>query len=264
MTHVYDGGLRFVEAGDLDSRVLDLEDLDVINRHGDDLGELDGFLVDADTGRPRYVVIDSGGWFHSRRFAVPVSQAHYDPSERAMRLDLDRDTINRFPAFDDRFDEWTSDRWQQYDQGVTRASTAPAPVRSSVADTTGTAGAWWQSQAWTEFGHREGRADIQRDYQRESAARDEAAAEVAHEDFHAGRESLTGRGDDRLDRQRDTDRRAPAYGERAQPGDILGIESGGETTGIGDTQKDEDRRRERAERDIRDVPPDDDRDRDRR
>ena len=94
-----------------------------------------------------------------------------------MRLDLDRDTINRFPAFDDRFDEWTSDRWQQYDQGVTRASTAPRLCASSVADATGTAGAWWQSQAWTEFGHREGRADIQRDYQRESAARDEAAAE---------------------------------------------------------------------------------------
>ena len=61
----------------------------------------------------------------------------------------------------------------------------------------------------------------------------------------------------------DDEGRAPRYGERAQPGDILGIESSGETTGLGDTAVDEDKRRERAERDIRKVDLDDDR-RDRR
>ncbi len=34
--------------------------------------------------------------------------------------------------------------------------------------------------------------------------------------------------------------------ERAQPGDVLGIERGGETTSLGDTEEDEDRRREEA------------------
>ena len=37
--------------------------------------------------------------------------------------------------------------------------------------------------------------------------------------------------------------------ERAQPGDILGIERGGETTSLGDTEEDEDERRRDAERD---------------
>jgi hypothetical protein len=37
--------------------------------------------------------------------------------------------------------------------------------------------------------------------------------------------------------------------ERAQPGDVLGIERGGETTGLGDTGEDEDRRRRQAEED---------------
>jgi hypothetical protein len=36
--------------------------------------------------------------------------------------------------------------------------------------------------------------------------------------------------------------------ERAQPGDILGIERGGETTSLGDTEEDEDGRRRDAER----------------
>jgi hypothetical protein len=34
--------------------------------------------------------------------------------------------------------------------------------------------------------------------------------------------------------------------ERAQPGDVLGIERGGETTSLGDTEQDEDRRRRDA------------------
>ena len=36
--------------------------------------------------------------------------------------------------------------------------------------------------------------------------------------------------------------------ERAQPGDILGIERGGETTTLGDTEEDEDERRRDAEK----------------
>ena len=41
---------------------------------------------------------------------------------------------------------------------------------------------------------------------------------------------------------------SPHYGGRAQPGDILGIETGGETTGIGDTSEDENERRRDSEK----------------
>jgi hypothetical protein len=37
--------------------------------------------------------------------------------------------------------------------------------------------------------------------------------------------------------------------ERAQPGDVIGVETGGETTHIGDTAEDENKRREAAEKD---------------
>ncbi len=39
--------------------------------------------------------------------------------------------------------------------------------------------------------------------------------------------------------------------DRAQPGDVLGIERGGETTTLGDTADDEDKRRHDAEKDAR-------------
>jgi hypothetical protein len=38
--------------------------------------------------------------------------------------------------------------------------------------------------------------------------------------------------------------------ERAQPGDVLGIERGGETTSLGEDAADEDKRRKDAEREV--------------
>jgi hypothetical protein len=41
---------------------------------------------------------------------------------------------------------------------------------------------------------------------------------------------------------------SPHFGGRAQPGDILGIETGGETTAIGETTEDENERRRDLEK----------------
>jgi hypothetical protein len=38
--------------------------------------------------------------------------------------------------------------------------------------------------------------------------------------------------------------------DRAQPGDVLGIERGGETTSLGEDAEDEDKRRKDAEREV--------------
>ena len=39
-------------------------------------------------------------------------------------------------------------------------------------------------------------------------------------------------------------------GGRAQPGDVLGFETGGETTSLGDTPEDENKRRHETEKDV--------------
>ncbi|MGD9906466.1 MAG: hypothetical protein AB7U83_23620 [Vicinamibacterales bacterium] len=46
--------------------------------------------------------------------------------------------------------------------------------------------------------------------------------------------------------------RTPRPTERAQPGDVIGIETDGETTELGDTAEDEDERRRDAEEAVRD------------
>ena len=43
---------------------------------------------------------------------------------------------------------------------------------------------------------------------------------------------------------------SPHFGGRAQPGDVLGFETGGETTSLGDTSEDENKRRRDAEKEV--------------
>jgi PRC-barrel domain len=239
--------LRYVDAGQLDSRVLNLGGLDVRNERDEHIGDVEGLLIDSVSGRPRYLVVDSGGWFRSRTFLLPVAHARLDESRRALRADIDKDTINRFPQMrSDRYDAFADDELQRYDEGVWRAR--GLTQSSSAVGTPGydTTMIWWDSAAWASTpvpGTPSVSARHPGAVREEILARSEDPVRA-----RAERERMLAH-----ERSRDSEGRAPAAGERAQPGDVLGIESGGETTAIGDTAEDEDRRRERAERDIRDV-----------
>jgi hypothetical protein len=316
--------LRYVDADKLDSRVLDLDGLDVRNKRDDQIGEVEGLLIDSVSGRPRYLVIDSGGWFRSRRFLLPIAHARLDEDRRTLRVDFDKETINRFPEMrNDRYDALTDEELQSYDEGVWRTTGVTRPgaadIRGSDYNTSPT---WWNSAAWANMpvpaasshitdrpvvdeelfrrsedpvraraeGERMLAADERdrrasggvsdRDNDRLVAADIDVTADTYAErdrDSVRDRDSLLGLDRDELrdrargaemnrdDRRDRDDLRTPAVGERAQPGDILGIESAGETTSLGDKASDEDKRRERAEKDIRDVriEPDDKRSRDR-
>jgi PRC-barrel domain len=254
--------LRYVDADQLDRKVLDLDGLDVRNTADDHIGDVEGLLVDSVSGRPRYLVVDSGGWFRSRRFLLPVMHARLDSDRRALRVDFDRDTINRFPEMrEERFDALTDDELERYDQGVMRASasdlrgTGPESVRAIDYDAAPT---WWNSQAWAALpvagatGAAMGRS---RTSDVAARSREEISGRLREEDdvYLVRDEPVVARDRDAVRRD---DLRAPAVGERAQPGDILGIESGGERTSIGDTAENEDRRREQAEKAVRDMKDD--------
>jgi len=101
MDHPYPW-LRYLDAGDLDDDPVDFDGLDVRNSAGEHLGSVDGFVVDRDSGRPYYVVVDSGGWFRSKRFLLPIGHAAMESDERGRALvaDLARERISRFPGFD--------------------------------------------------------------------------------------------------------------------------------------------------------------------
>lgn len=93
------GRLRFVNVDDLPASEFPYGGLKVRNAAGDDLGSLDGFIVQSANGRPVYYVVDSGGWFIGRRYLVPVGKGRLDTATRVILIDLDRERLQRYPEF---------------------------------------------------------------------------------------------------------------------------------------------------------------------
>jgi hypothetical protein len=92
--------LKFIDAAEVSDQTLDLSHLKVRNRSGEDLGVVDGLVVDAESGRPRYVVVDAGGLFKSKHFLAPIGQIHLDSERDALVVSLTKEQIDGFPGFD--------------------------------------------------------------------------------------------------------------------------------------------------------------------
>jgi ferritin-like metal-binding protein YciE len=93
----YRSRLRFMSASDVPA--LNGRDVPLHNDEGDLLGTLDGFVVDSESTRPVYYVIDSRGWFAGRRYVVPVGQVEADAGATALRTELTRAELARYPEF---------------------------------------------------------------------------------------------------------------------------------------------------------------------
>jgi hypothetical protein len=89
--------LRYAEASELPG--FKYREFRILNRAGQDLGSVDGLIVESRSGRPVYVVVDSGGWFVGRRYLVPIGMLEADVRGRLFRTDLDRNTIQLYPEF---------------------------------------------------------------------------------------------------------------------------------------------------------------------
>lgn len=240
--------LKYVEAGDLDDDMMDFDGMDVESPSGEHIGNVDGFVVDSDSGRPYYVVVDAGGWFKSRHYLLPVGHARLnsDPSAEALVADLTRDRIERFPGFDiDEFGKLSDADLKRINDetcavcsidGAVAAFNRSEPYSAAWNRPDFRYPDWWTA------------APTHPDRMGESAVT--AGAEYRPDAFSSTRtgEKSTARtgekrpGDENLSGEGNP---SDAVG-RAQPGDVIGIETGGEQTHVGETAEDEDRRREEA------------------
>ena len=99
---------------------------------GEHLGDVDGFIVDSESGRPYYVVVDAGGWFKSKHFLLPIGHAQFDEGNEVLRADLTRDRVERFPGFNtDEFDKLTPDDLKRFNVETLRACTVAGAVYST-------------------------------------------------------------------------------------------------------------------------------------
>lgn len=261
--------LLYLDAGDINDDRADLDGLNVLDPAGNKLGDLDGFIVEASSGRPFYAVVDSGGWFSSRRYLLPIGHARLDTGNQALRVDLDRPTIERFPEFDEgQFAEMSEEAGRRFTERTLTACCATelqsrtGPDRYDYDKWSHYAQPdWWQSR-WYSGGpetRMAGRAPTSGhatyDVPPVAPVHPRQEAVIAHDrDLVRDRDLDRDRVADRPTTERDA---REAAIDRAQPGDVLGIENEGETTSLGDTASDERDRREDAEKAAPPLRPED-------
>lgn len=78
----------------------------VRNPQGDELGTIKEIMLDVDTGRIAYAVLDMGGFlgFGNKLFATPWMALRLDPEHHEFVLDIAKDRLKDAPGFDQ--DDW--------------------------------------------------------------------------------------------------------------------------------------------------------------
>ena len=257
--------LRYVDADRITAAGLALDGMKVRNDRMETLGKVNGFIVDDGSLRPYYVVVDSGGWFKSKDFLVPIGYARVDDDRDALVVNLPKSRIERFPGFDrDEFERLTEDDIRVMNNAICEACT-DTPVVYTPADPL--ASAWgrpeftqpdWWDTASPPLGAAADLTPVEtnfvptEDFPATKVARatgELQAEELLDEERKGGRKGVV----HETERQRElvTARESdmsPHLDGRAQPGDVLGLETGGEQTHVGETAEDEDKRRMDAQR----------------
>lgn len=261
--------LSYLDADNIDDDRVDFDGLDVLDPAGNKLGNLDGFMVDAAGGRPYYAVVDSGGWFSGRRYLLPIGHARLDAGNKALRVDVERGAIEHYPEFDEsRFSELSEEDSRLFAERTLTACCGTELQSRTGADR-------YDYDKWSHY--------AQPDWWRATwysgrTATPSAGTRVATPGgatydvppvapVHPERDVVVARDrgiiadrdldDDRLEGTRlaEADRREAA--ERAQPGDVLGIENEGQTTTLGDSAADEHERLRDAEESAPPLRPED-------
>jgi hypothetical protein len=230
--------LRYVDADELESPSFDFDHVNVESSSGEKLGEVDGFIVDNASGRPYYASVDAGGWFKSKLFLLPIGHTAFDRGRRRLVADVTRERVNKFPGFNRReFEQLSDDELRRMDEQIVSACCPTQVIDRTVKRSRFDQWTHYQAPTWWD-------ADFYRPDRADAAAKAMGGSMPGASTVHASRD-------------RDRDREAvvaqagdvsPHAGGRAQPGDVLGVETGGEHTYVGDTSEDENKRRRDAAR----------------
>ena len=110
----------------------DLSNFSLYTQGNEKVGTIDEVLVD-DSGRFRYLVVDTGPWIFGKKVLLPIGLAHFDHSERRVNVDgLTKEQVESLPKYDESM---VVDR--QHEEQVrnvyrSRSGAASAPVDASA------------------------------------------------------------------------------------------------------------------------------------
>lgn len=78
----------------------------VVNRNGENLGDIKDIMIDVENGRVAYAVLEFGGFLGlgSKLFAVPLSAMKVDTDNHQFVFDQSKETLENAPGVDK--DSW--------------------------------------------------------------------------------------------------------------------------------------------------------------
>ena len=237
-------GLKYVDADDLDNSTFDFDGIDVVDQSGEKLGVVDGFIIDVNESRPYHVVVEAGHWYKHKHFLLPIGHVRLDTGAKRLTADVSKSRAEKFPGFSRGEFEKLSDKDMDQMAYSSVEACSDEPIDRAVGWASWTHyeyPSWWDASYYRPAGTTAAGSTG-------SAASARAASGLSSGSSTAGTAASTASRD--RDRELVTARggeTSPHAGERAQPGDVIGVETGGEQTHIGDTAKDEDDRRRDAE-----------------
>ena len=79
-----------------------IHNTDVVNRQGESLGSVQDLMLDPQTARVQYAVLDFGGFLGigDKLFAVPLEAFTIDRENERFLLDVTKDRLETAPGFD--------------------------------------------------------------------------------------------------------------------------------------------------------------------
>jgi PRC-barrel domain protein len=121
--------MRFLDADHVHVGDVSLHDMPVYDDGAARLGHVRGLVLDPSRPHVYFIVVDSGGWFRSRRFLLPIGHARLD--EDVLRADVSKQALDRYPQFDSAwFGELTSEQLRTFE----RDAAAPCGPNESIDD----------------------------------------------------------------------------------------------------------------------------------
>lgn len=99
----------------------DIRGAAIYGRNDEKLGKIDDVIFDHSTGSIKYVVVDTGGWFSTKKFLVPPQRMHASADHDGdFNVNLDKQEIEAFPPYNES-DLHSSEKWKDYEKKFDRA-----------------------------------------------------------------------------------------------------------------------------------------------
>ena len=90
----------------------------VVNRKGENLGEIKDLMIDIDSGCVAYAILEFGGFLGmgSKLFAVPIQAMKVDTEHHRFVFDQTKETLKNAPGFDK--DDWPDSADRDWESSV--------------------------------------------------------------------------------------------------------------------------------------------------